>query len=176
MRDESKNLLSVMVETAVKGSEAMAEDFESWRKPVARAFFYFGTFIFILLAMPFIIPYKLFRKKLIDPYVKIQTELETKWRTESSEAALLALRKIYTKIQLNLNNVMMMGFQIEPYGKIGFFEYVKVSHLLYHWELQHQNWDQANKICDGLLDNFQDQNPHKSKTHTEWIVYKAKNH
>lgn len=174
MSDKKKNLLNIMVETAVKGSEAMAEDFTSWRKPVARAFFYFGTFIFMLLALPFIIPYKIFRKKLIDPYAKMRTELETKWRTESSEAALLTLREIYTRIRINLNDVMMMGFQIEPYGKFGFFEYVKVSHLLYHWELQHQNWEQANIICDEILEYYKGLKPHKSETHAEWIVYKAK--
>jgi hypothetical protein len=174
MSEEQKNLMNVMVEAALKGSEAMADDFTSWRKPIARAVFYFGTFIIMLLTLPIIIPYKMFRKKLIDPYSKMQIELETKWRTESSDAALLTLRGIYTKIRLHLNEVMMMGFRIEPYGKFRFYEYIKVSHLLYHWELQHQNWDQANIICDEILENYKNFDPHKSKTHAEWIVYKAR--
>ncbi len=63
MSNEKNNLFSVMVEAAVKGSETMAYDFTSWKKPVARIFFYFGTFVFMLLAIPFVIPYKLYRKK-----------------------------------------------------------------------------------------------------------------
>jgi hypothetical protein len=174
MRDQKENLFDIMVEAAVKGSEAMSEDYSSWRKPIARMFFYFGTFFIMLLTLPFFIPYKLFRKKLIDPFVKMRTELETIWRTESSTAALEQLRKVYSKLLLNLNNVIIKGLQIEPYGKFKFDEYIKVSHLLYHWELQHQNWEMANDVCDEILHKHCGFDPKKSEAYADWIVFKAR--
>ena len=174
MSDQKENLFRVMVEAAVQGSEAMAEDFTSWRKPIARIFFYFGTFFIMLLTLPFLIPYKIFRKKLIDPFEKMRIELETIWRTESSVAALEKLRNVYLKILTNLDNVMIKGLQIEPYGKFKFDEYIKVSHLLYHWELQHQNWEQAKDVCDEILNKYRGFDPKKSKAYSDWIVLKAR--
>jgi len=163
-----------MVEAAVKGSEAMAEDFTSWRKPLVRTFFYFSTFIFILPALPFAIAFKLLRKKLIDPYEKMHTELVTRWRTESSETALFALRKIHMTILENLDDVMTRGLAIESYGKFRFHEYIKVSHLRYHWELQHRNWEEADIVCDDILRHYQEFDPKQSKPYAEWIVSKAR--
>jgi hypothetical protein len=174
MSDQKEHLFRVMVDAAVKGSEAMAEDYTSWRRPVARIFFYFGTFCIMLLTLPFVIPYKIFRKKLIDPFAKMRTELETIWRTESSIGAIEKLRKIHTEILSNLDKVMIRGLQIEPYGKFKFDEYIKVSHLLYHWELQHQNWDKANGVCDEILHKYSGFDPKKSKAYADWIVLKAR--
>jgi hypothetical protein len=115
-----------------------------------------------------------FRKKLIDPYAKMRTELETVWRAESSHSALQALRNIYSKILSKFDVVMLKGLQIEPYGKFGFTEYLKVSHLLYHWELQHQNWDMASDICDEIIGKYGGSDPKKSKSIAEWIVFKAR--
>ncbi len=174
MSDQKQNLFSAMVDAAVKGSEAMAEDYTSWRKPIARIIFYFGTFLVMLLTLPFLIPFKIFRKKLIDPFVKMRTELETIWRTETSVSALEKLRNEYLEILSNLDKVMIKGLQIEPYGKFKFDDYIKVSHLLYHWELQHQNWDQANDVCDEILKNYSGFDPKKSKAYADWIVLKAR--
>jgi hypothetical protein len=174
MNDQKQNLFKVMVDAAVKGSEAMAEDYTSWRKPIVRAFFYFGTFFVMLLALPFLIPYKIFGKKLIDPFDKMRTELETIWRTESSNVALEKLRNVYFNIISELDAVMLKGLEIDPYGKFRFDEYLKVSHLLYHWELQHQNWDMANNVCDDILKYHHGSDPKRGKPFAEWIVLKAR--
>ena len=174
MSNQKENLFSVMVDAAVKGSEAMAEDYTSWRKPIARLIFYFGTFFIMFLTLPFLIPYKIFRKKLIDPFAKMRTELETIWRTESSISALEKLRKVYLEILSNLDNVMIKGLLIEPYGKFKFDEYIKVSYLLYHWELQHKNWEMANDVCDEILNKYSGFDPRKSKAYADWIVLKAR--
>lgn len=174
MSEQKHNLFAAMVDAAVKGSEAMAEDYTSWRKPLVRTLFYFGTFIIMILTLPFLIPYKIFRKKLIDPFEKMRTELETIWRTESSNAALDKLREVYLKVLSQLDTVMIKGLQIEPYGKFKFDEYIKVSHLLYHWELQHQNWDMANNVCDDILKKYDGFDPKKSKSYADWIVLKAR--
>ena len=126
MSDKKQNLFVIMVEAAVKGSEAMSEDFTSWRKPIVRTFFYFFTFIFMLLALPFLIPYKIFRKKLVDPFEKMRTEFETVWRSDSSVSALEKLREVYSKLLSGIETVMIKGLQIEPFGKFTFDEYMKV--------------------------------------------------
>ena len=69
---------------------------------------------------------------------------------------------------------MLKGLEIEPYGKFRFFEYIKISYLLYHWELQNQNWEMAKNVCDDILEKFGEVEPRKNSTHAEWVTYKAR--
>lgn len=172
--NKKKHLFQVMIETALQASEAISKDFSSRKKPVVRVIVYFGTLLIMIIALPIVVSFKLFRKKIEDPFLKLRTELEAKWSADSNHDALIALRDVYSRLISNQDTVFLKGFKIAPYGKFRFYEYIRVAHLLYHWELQHQNWNEANKICDEILNLLSDVDPKKNKSYEDWIVYKAR--
>ncbi len=127
-----------------------------------------------ILIAPFIGLSILFGKKKINPFDKLNSDLKTIWKSDSSEIALEKLRDIHTRLYANKGTLKFYtGFKIEPYGKFGWDEYAKVNWLLYNFELQHFNWDEAGKICDQFLDLYLQKKKPESPPE-EWIVYKAR--
>ena len=108
----------------------------------------------------------------------LRTELETKWCKGKQEEALNSLRKVRDTIQENEQKVFFSGVKIQPYGKFKFDEYLKVLWLLYHWEFQTGNFNQASEVCDYFIEQQKTLKTHKalknkSKYYSQWVVNKA---
>ena len=125
----------------------------------------FGILLFTLIVGPFIITYKFFNKDKGAPFKKLETELLTKWHTESSEAALLELREWYEKLKDNPSLFYFKGAHFEPYGRFRFNDYINILNLLYCWEIQHQNYNEASEICDIHLSVYKDSGKGRKSNH-----------
>lgn len=135
---------------------------------------FFGILLFTIIVGPFIITYKFFKKDKEAPFKKLEKELFTKWHTESSEAALLELREWHEKLNDNPSLFHFKGAHFEPYGRFRFNDYINILNLLYCWEVQHQNFNEACEICDIYLSVYKDSGKgRESKSFQYWAVQKA---
>ena len=108
----------------------------------------------------------------------LRTELETKWCKGKKEEALNNLREVKDTIQKDEQKIFFSGVNIPPYGKFKFDEYLKVLWLLYHWEFQTGNLNQASEICDYFIAQYGTLKSGKveqygSKYYSQWVVSKA---
>ena len=175
MKAGKGRLITNSIKAALEAGKTLSEGFPSWSQPFVKLVVYVSSLVFILILLPISIPLILLRRKKISSFFKFHEDLKTKWFSESSESALSELRSKYRLLRDNYSALMTFkGFRILPYGRFRFWEYMQIAELLYHWELQHNNWEEGNVICDEFLSPFLKGNKKLSKSVEIWIVYKAK--
>lgn len=157
------------INIAIQGSEYFSEESPKWLRPLTKII----AFTIILLFMFLMFPFILIKRKHPNSYQKLKTELVAIWHSESSTAALKKLRNIHGQLINDFQKVMLGGHKIEPYGKFNFYDYANVAELLYHWEIQHRNFDEALKICEEMLVPGKE-SKNRSKSNAYWIIKKAK--
>jgi len=169
--DHVNKCLSLCVST----TRIFTHEMPSWIRPFAATLLFLALLIFMLFLVPFTILMKLIIGKQ-DTFQNVRDELETVWKSESSLVALKRLRAIYQEIDANLPFAMshLKGYKIAPYGNFTYSSYTKVQNLLYYWELQHQNWPEAEALCDDVLKLPLDRSEgHLSEYNQVWLVRKA---
>jgi hypothetical protein len=175
MDDQYKSEISEIIETALNSSESLARGFPGWVRPVIRILIYFITLVFILAMLPITVLIHIVRKQKADAFSRLHDDLVTRWCSESSETALDMLRSIYLQLRQEKDQVMSIrGFKIPPFGKFHFSEYFQAVELLYHWELQHENWEEARTLCDEVLAPLLESGQTLNEETEVWIVYKAR--
>lgn len=175
MKAGKGRLITNSIKAALEAGKTLSEGFPIWSQPIVKLVVYVSSLAFILILLPISIPLILLRRKSISSFFKLHEALKTKWFSDSSESALSGLRSKYRLLCDNYSALMTFkGFHILPYGRFRFWEYMQVAELLYHWELQHNNWNEANMICDEFLSPFLNGNKKLSNSVEIWIVYKAR--
>jgi hypothetical protein len=175
MDDQYTSEISEIIETALNSSESLAHGFPGWIRPVIRILIYLITLVFIVVILPVTVLIHLVRKHKTDAFSRLHDELVTRWCSESSETALDMLRSIYLQLRQEHDQVMSIrGFKIPPFGKFRFSEYFQTVELLYHWELQHENWEEARTLCDEILTPLLESGQALNESTEVWIVYKAR--
>lgn len=165
-----------VVDMALIASRELAQDFPSWTQPLIKVVLYIFTLVIFLLLMPFVVLSKWIQKPSRDPFVNLRAELETIWKSESNLVALTRLRNVYQQLEQHIDSVMgLTGYTIVPYGKFRFYAYDKVRELLYYWELQHHHWQEAQTLCDTVLNVYlMDKKRPLSSGGKIWIIRKAR--
>ncbi len=161
--------LKGFIDIAIQGSEHFSEESPKWLSPLTKLFSFAVILLFLFLMSPLI-----FLKRMRpNSYQNLRTELVATWHSEASIVALEKLREVHGQLIEHFQRVMLGGYKIEPFGNFNFYDYANVTELLYHWEIQHQNFSQALKLCNEMLGSG-DKSKNKSKTYANWIIKKAK--
>lgn len=167
-----------LVSSASTATKCTSEDFS----PRSKKLINLPIFIFFLTLLVFIAPLvylsKLLKKSVVNPFFMLRTELETKWVKGKQTEALENLREVRDKIKEDEQKIFFSGVEVQPYGKFRFNEYLKVLWLLYHWEFQTGNLNEASEVCDFFIDQHKSLTSrnvmqNKSKYYSQWVVNKA---
>lgn len=158
-----------LVDIAVTSSNHFSDEFPKWLRPFGK----FISFLLILIFMILMTPFFLIKRRLPNTYKNLETDLNSLWHSESSLIALHKLRDIQIKLNKQSEKVMLGGYKIEPYGKFNFYDFSRVCHLHYHWEIQHQCYNEAINICDEMLKPGIGSNDF-SRIYADWIINKAR--
>ncbi len=166
---ENKHFLSSILTIADDISAKHTNDYPGLIKPFAKTTVFFAVLFFAFMYLPF----SMFRKKQMNTFFLLRTNLENKWYSESSHSALFKLRMVYQTLKANENKIIFGGTQIRPFGRFGIRYYIMTADLLYHWELIHGNWDAAHTICEDAM-NFHTKITGSSSIDRSWIIKKGK--
>lgn len=163
-------------EVVNEASESISLSTPYLLRPIAKIISYilFAILLPIILlpTVPFVL---IFRKKKPDSLTLLFDDLKIIWHKKSSKDALIDLRKIKSQLSTHFDKLKKMkSIQINPYGKFRWFEYAKVVETLYLWELQHNNLENANEICDNFLTKLLPIETKLDRGTERWIVNKAK--
>ncbi len=172
-KSNAKSFLNELFEVLLAVSDQFSEDWPRWVRPFVKVIVYLSSLLFLIFISPLIIIIRIFRTDYPDAYQKLQKELEQKWYTGSSSVALRDLRVVFDKIRSSMEKVILGGLKIEPYGRFHFYQYLQVCELLYNWEIQHENFKEAKKLCDHVLNESNHDNSKDKKPHEAWVVKKS---
>lgn len=166
---ENTHILSCILTIADDISARHTKDYPLILKPFAKTVIFISVLFFALLYLPF----SMFRKKQMNTFFLLRTNLENKWYSESSHSALFKLRMIYQTLKANENKIIFGGTHIRPYGRFGIRYYIMTADLLYHWELIHCNWEAAHTICEDAM-AFHAKTVSSGSIDENWIIKKGK--
>jgi hypothetical protein len=175
MSKPKKNFIKELIKNASEASNDLSGELPKViRLPLKISIFTIYGLLLPILVAPLSPILFLFRNKKRVVFQDLIEDLKTVWESESSEIALNRLRKINTTIYENIQtHNRYKNIKIEPFGVFTWSDYFKVNETLYHWELQHHNWDKAEIVIDQFLDFYK--NDDIRDRHIErWIVYKAR--
>ena len=140
--------------------------------------------ISLFLLSPIVLPFSFlfnlldrFKSQSLNSFFKLETELQSIWRSESSIKALEKLRTIRQQLLEHEHDRLLKGIYIAPYGLFKFHEYHQILWLLYHYEMSHAHWHEADMVCDEILELMGVEASRLTRNLSltqEWIVNKAK--
>ncbi len=177
-KPKSKSFIENLVSSALTAAKFISEDFSPKSKKIFKLPIFLLVLILLIFAAPIILLSKLLKKKTVNPFFMLRTELETKWSDGKQLEALSDLREVRSTIKKSEQKIFFTGVNVEPYGKFKFNEYLKILWLLYHWEFQFGNFKQASEVCDYFVEqygalNSQKMKKYRSKYYSQWVVKKA---
>jgi hypothetical protein len=172
-----KTFFENCVSTIITGSKFFLDDLPPRIRPFAKVPVFLFFFLLFLAVAPIAILSKLVRKPAVNPFFKLRTELETKWYSGKQYEALSELREVKKALFENQMQIYFRGVQIPQYGKFKFNEFINTMWLLYHWEFNLGNFQEASEVCDYFIDTLKPK-PTKIKGQRgyweEWVLNKAK--
>jgi hypothetical protein len=183
----NKRYFKYWLDLALMTSDGISEGCPAKIRPVVKLIVYMCTLGFLLILIPLSLPFSFlfhllnrFKKPSISPFQRLQTEVQSMWDSESPSAALAKLRDIRQQLTQDLER-LIKGISIAPYGTFRVSDYSDVLWLLYHYEMSHRNWDEANQVCDEVFERFlggvkgrQFDFLRRFSSTEEWIVNKAR--
>jgi hypothetical protein len=177
-RPQNKSFIGNLVSSASTATKFISEDFSPTAKKILKLPIFLLFLLLLIFVAPFVYLSKLLKKSAVNPFFMLRTELETKWCKGKQEEALRNLREVKDTIKKDEQRIFFSGVNIPPYGRFKFDEYLKVLWLLYHWEFQTGNFNQASEVCDYFIEQYgtlksRKVEQYRSKYYSQWVVNKA---
>jgi hypothetical protein len=174
---ENKSIVEPLFTICVDASKNLSEDFPDWLRPIVRVPIFCLMICLGIIVSPIVFTLNFFRKKTINPFFKLRTELETKWTSGKQDEALSTLREVRKILFENQMQIFFKGVQVPQYGRFKFNEFLSTNWLLYNWEFHSGNFQEASEVCDYFVDTLKPKHADKKTSESyweEWVLNKAK--
>ena len=174
MTEKKPRYPTQLIKTITSASRALSEEVPQWLRPIFNVIFVILFTLIILLFLPVHCVYSLLRKEMINPFFKLRTEVETKWYEGKKEDALQEIRRVRRELTNEQGSFRFPWQKVEPYGKFDYENYAKILWLLFNWEYQQNNIEEASAVCDEVLLGYKAKTSKRSAYMDQWVVNRAK--